>query len=175
MPTERSNYKDVSELSEQLLPVDPSWQSEMKDLSPEETSAEAPTRSTRSGNGEISAGYREGISDGVPTVFPLGIAYLESRASQGVGLRVDIDLGGERLPHAWRVSFLGRYAWVGSFFRELDVSYERQNRSPARGGLSVGYSLGMGLSSRVALSLRGGLFLGSERQWNGEFRCRFAF
>jgi hypothetical protein len=178
MPTERSNYKDVSELSEQLLPVDPSWKSEMSDLSAEEESLEsneAPSQSSRRGNWELSAAYREGISDGVQTVSPLGIAYLESRAAQGVGVRADFDLGGDRVPYAWRLSFLGRYAWVGSFFRELDVGYERRNLSPTQAGLSVGYSLGMGLSSRLALSLRGGLFLGSERQWNGEFRCRFAF
>lgn len=178
MPTERTNYKDITELQDQLLPGNTSWQTEMKDMAPEELSEEqnepqAPR--TRSGNWELSAGYREGISDRVQTVFPLGLAYLESRASQGVGVRADFDFGGARTPYAWRLSFLGRYAWVGSFFRELDVGYERQNFTPARAGLSVGYSLGMGLSSRMAFSLRGGLFFGSERQWNGEFRCRFAF
>ncbi len=178
MPTERSNYKDIFDLSDQLLPVDPSWKTKMNDLSSEEASpepTEAPSQSSRGGNWELSAGYREGISDRVQTVYPLGLAYLESRAAQGVGVRADFDIGGDTIPYAWRVSFLGRYAWVGSFFRELDVGYERRSLSPTQAGLSIGYSLGMGLSSRVALSLRGGLFLGSERQWNGEFRCRFAF
>jgi len=176
MPTERSNYKEVSELRDQVLPVDPSTKAEPNFETPDNELAmpEVPVAEGPR-NWEISAGYREGINAGVTTVFPIGFAFFQSAPDQRVGLRVDMDLGASKTPYAWRISFLGRYPWVGSFFRELDIGYERQKSDPVRAGLSAGYSLGFGVSKRLSFSLRGGLFLGSERQWNGEFRCRFAF
>ncbi|MEO5666528.1 MAG: SH3 domain-containing protein [Bdellovibrionota bacterium] len=180
MPTERTNYKNVAEIKDDILPVDPSWKTESKDLLPDTPEAAAATvsdegASVKPRSWELSAAYREGITNDVQSVYPIGLAYLQSSGAQGVGLRADFDLGGHVLPYAWRLSFLGRYAWIGSFFRELDVGYQRQNTDPSRAGLSLGYSLGLGLSSRFAFSLRGGLFLGSEREWTGELRCRFAF
>jgi len=179
MPTQRTNYQEINLVRDQLLPSVPVLTQSMPDeevpsLTPD---FDAPTQQAPNGSQswELSAAYREGITDNVTTVYPIGISYIQAGAAQGVGLRLDLDISKDKLAHAWRVSFLGRYPWEASFFRELDVGYERRNAVASRGGLSVGYSLGVGVSSRFAFSLRGGLFLGSEREWSGELRCRYAF
>jgi hypothetical protein len=181
MPTARTNYSDVASAKDEILPVDPSWKSRGDEAGvepaeiPEENPDEVP-RERRRGGWEISASYREGINALARTSYPLGVSYIEMSGTQAVGVRLDADLGrGDKIPTAWRASFLARYPWVGSFFREVDMGYEKQRLAPAQGGFAGGYAVGYGFSSRWAASLRGGLFWGSARQWNWELRCRFVF
>ncbi len=181
MPTERTNYKQVSSVQNDVLPIDPSWSSESKEMPlPDGASIPAPTtqapRSAAPTGWEISAAYRENISGESSRKFPLGVSFIElsPEMGEGVGVRADVDLGAQGL-ESWRVGFIGRYVWMGSFFRELDVGIERQKINTWRSGLSAGYALGFSPVRSFAFSLRGGLFWGSETQWNGEFRCRFAF